>query len=88
MTTIGYLDRFLEPVTDALTPRVARKIAGLRADAQTQARVDKLAAKANLGELTPEEDAEYKAYVEAADIMGILQSKARRFLGKHSLPHG
>ena len=83
MSTTRYLDRFLEPMTDAFTPQVARKIAALRADPETQARVDELAAKANAGELTPEEDIEYKGYVEAADIMGIIQSKARRFLAKH-----
>ena len=83
MTTIGYLDRFLEPMTEVLTPQVARKIADLRADPDTQARVDELSAKANDGTLSPDEDTEYKGYVEAADIMGIIQSKARRFLAQH-----
>ena len=83
MTTISYLDRFLEPMTEAFTPQVARKIADLRADAETQARVDELAAKANDGTLGPDEDTEYRGYVEAADIMGIIQSKARRFLARN-----
>jgi hypothetical protein len=83
MTTMSYLDRFLEPMTDALTPQVARKIVDLRADPQMQARVDQPATKAKDGTLTPDEDSEYKGYVEAADIMGIIQSKARRFLAQH-----
>ena len=84
MSTISYLDRFLEPMTEAFTPQMARTIVQLRADPELQARVDELAAKASAGTLTPEEDAEYKSYVEAADIIGIIQAKARRFLAKHS----
>jgi hypothetical protein len=26
---------------------------------------------------------EYKSYVEAADLIGIIQAKARRYLAKH-----
>jgi hypothetical protein len=83
MSTISYLDRFLEPLTEAFTPRMARTIVELRADPELQAHVDELAAKANEGTLTPEEDAEYKSYVEAADIIGIIKSKARQFLARH-----
>ena len=79
-TTTNYLDRFFEPMTEAFTPELARKIADLHADSATQARIDELGTKANEGSLTPEEDTEYKSYVEAADIIGIIQSKARRYL--------
>jgi len=83
-TTINYLDQLLEPMTEAFTPAVAQKLADLRAAPEIQAHVDELADKANQGTLTPEEDHEYKSYVEAADIIGIIQSKARRFLASHS----
>lgn len=83
-TATSYLDRILEPMTEAFTPEMARKIVALRADAETQARIDMLAEKANEGCLTSEEEAEYKSYVEAADIIGIIQAKARRFLDNHS----
>ena len=83
MSTISYLDRFLEPMTEAFTPEMARRIAELRAAPGLQAHVDALADKANEGTLTPDEDREYKDYVEAADIIGIIQAKARRFLAKH-----
>ena len=79
-TTFNYLDRFLDPMTAAFTPEMARTIADLRADPATQARVDRLAVKANAGTLTAEEDLEYKSYVEASDIIAIIQSKARRYL--------
>jgi uncharacterized protein YnzC (UPF0291/DUF896 family) len=42
--------------------------------------IGELAAKANEGELTNEEEAEYEAYVQANQFIAILQSKARRLL--------
>ncbi len=79
MSTINYLGRFLEPMADAFTPELARKLVDLRADPETQAPVDELAARANAGALTPDEEDEYREYIEAADIVGAIQSKARRF---------
>jgi hypothetical protein len=43
-----------------------------------------LAEKANAGELTAEEDEEYKGYVEGGDMIALLQAKARRFLAEQS----
>jgi hypothetical protein len=43
------LDRFLDPVAERLTPDVARRIIDLRLDPSLRARLDELAAKANLG---------------------------------------
>ena len=84
MSTASYLDRFLEPVTDAFTPEMARKFADLQTDAELQALVDNLAKKANDGTITPDEDADYKSIIDAADLIAILQLKARRYLKKHS----
>jgi len=83
MSTASYLDQFLEPVVDSFTPELARTIAGLKADPKLQARVDELADKANEGTLTRDEDAEYKSIIQAADVVGIIQSKARRYLAQH-----
>jgi hypothetical protein len=82
--TTSYLDRLLEPMTEALTPELARTIVEMRADAEVQERIEVLRDKANAGTLTPEEDAEYKDFVEAVDVVAILQSKARRFLARRS----
>ena len=60
-----------------LTPEVAREIADLRADPELQARLDELAAKANEGALTEQERADYRAYIDAIDLISVLQSKAR-----------
>ena len=80
MSTASYLDRFLEPVAEAFTPELARKLANLQTDAELQAFVDDLARKSNDGTITPEEDAEYKAIIDAADLISVLQLKARRYL--------
>ncbi len=84
MTTTTYLDRFLDPMTEALTPDVARVIANLRVDPETEAEVQRLRERANEGKLTIEEEAAYRDFVEAADVISIIQSKARRFLARHS----
>jgi len=80
MSTTTYLDRFLDPVTDAFTPEMASTIVNLRVDPTTQTHIDQLRQKANEGTLTPQEDAEYKDIVEAVDVISIIQSKARKFL--------
>ncbi|MCX6606779.1 MAG: hypothetical protein NTV52_24790 [Acidobacteria bacterium] len=45
-----------------------------------QARIDYLAERANYGELTPDEDAEYEALIDGADLITILRLKAKRLL--------
>lgn len=81
---VGYLDRFLDPLTDALTPESASALLNLRADPEVEARIEGLRQKANEGTLTPDEDAEYKDFVEAVDIVSIMQAKARRFLSRQA----
>jgi hypothetical protein len=88
MSTIDYVERFLEPMATDFTPELARKIAALRAEPALQARIDELADKANRGTLSAEEDDEYKSCIEAADLIGILQAKARRFLANHPGKNG
>jgi predicted transcriptional regulator len=74
------LDRVLGPVGQCLTPAVASRIAALRADPQLQQRLDELAEKNSEATLTPREEAEYEAYVEALDLIAILQATARKAL--------
>ena len=71
-------------MTDVLTPEVASALLDLRTDAELQAHIDELRRKANEGTLTRAEDAEYKDFVEAVDVISIIQAKARRFLAKQS----
>ena len=83
MSTTSYLDRFLDPVAEAFTPELASRLAGLRADEEMQAEIELLRRKANEGTLTPDEEVAYKDFVEAVDVISIIQSKARRFLARH-----
>jgi len=80
MSTVSYLDRFLQPVTEAFTPELARVLVDLRADDELQAEVEVLREKANIGTLSPDEEVAYKDFVEAVDVISIIQSKAHRFL--------
>jgi hypothetical protein len=79
--TATYLDRMLEPVSDCLTPEVARRLAQMRADPELQARIDDLADRCTEGTLTAEEKLEYETYVRAGNLIAILQAKARKLLG-------
>ena len=84
MSTTSYLDRFLEPVTGAFTLELARTLVALRADDELQAEIGILRRKANDGTLAPDEEAAYRDIVDAIDVISIIQSKARRFLARHS----
>jgi len=55
-------------------------VAELRADPDVQARIEELAEKCNEGTMTPEEIAEYDAYIQAMDVVAVLQKKARTLI--------
>ena len=78
------LAQLLEPLGHCLTPKLAQRIAELRTTPEAQARIDELADKCNEGELTPEEVAEYDSYVDAIDLIAVLQAQARDVLRAHS----
>jgi len=80
------LDRFLNPVRDALTPEVANAIADLRADEATQQLIEDLAQRHHEGQLTPDERAEYEALVSATNVVAVLQAKARSVLNRTKSP--
>jgi hypothetical protein len=82
----GFLDHVLEPVSSALNAEAARKLLGLKADRKTRARVTKLAAKCNEGDLTPSEVREYEMYLIANHFIAILQAKARILLARKGQP--
>jgi hypothetical protein len=75
-----FLDRMLDPLAAALNRDAARCILDVRIDPEIQARVAVLAARANEGELTPDERDEYLSFVEAADLLALFKLKARRHL--------
>ena len=74
-------DRAMEPLATCLTPDVADRILALRPTPDLAARVEVLADTCRDGTLTDEERAEYEAYIQAFDILGILQVQARSVSG-------
>jgi hypothetical protein len=74
------LAKILDPVAQCFTPEVAKRVAELRADPVVQARIEELAEKCNEGTITPEEMAEYDAYIQAMDVVAVLQKKARTLI--------
>lgn len=76
------MDRVLDPLSRNLTAEAARVLVALRLDDAAQGRLEELAAKNTEDQLTPEERAEYEAWVSACDFVAILQSKARAWLNQ------
>jgi hypothetical protein len=83
--TSDVLDRVLDPFMDCLTPEVAKRVANLRADAETQARLDDLAQRANEGQLSPDDQATYDRFLDAFHFVTILQAKAREVLRRQAV---
>ena len=73
-------DRATEPVLRILCRDQALKIVDFHGDENLQLRIEELALKANDGELTEEERAEYQGYAQANKFIAVLQAKARRLL--------
>ena len=65
------------PIFALLTPEQTRQLADLRGDPTLAGRIEELAAKANEGDLSPAEHAEYEAYIEANNLLAVLQAEAR-----------
>ncbi len=76
------LDSILDPVADCLDPESARRLLNLELEPLTRRRIDDLAGRAVAGQLTDKEKIEYADYVEAIDLVGILQAKARQVLAR------
>jgi hypothetical protein len=76
------LAKILDPVVECFTLEVAKRVGELRADPEVQARIEVLADKCNEGTMTPEETAEYDAYIHAMDVVAVLQKQARALLAQ------
>jgi hypothetical protein len=70
----------VDPIGRVLTPEAAKEILDVRADKETQERIDLLADKCNEGSLTSEERAEYQEFVSMFNILTVLQAKAQTVL--------
>lgn len=73
-------DRVTDPVFRLLTRDQVAQIASYHGDESLQQRIEMLAQKANEGELTDAELAEYEGYTHANKFVAILKMKAKRAL--------
>lgn len=64
----------------SLTPELARHILTLEFSDDDKARMHELAVKNQEGCISPEELRDLDDYIKDADLVAILQSKARKFL--------
>ena len=74
------LRRVVEPGQPFLSTEAAQAIGRLDFSASDRERMNELAEKNREGQLTDDEDEELNCYIRVGQILGILQSKARRTL--------
>jgi len=78
MITLSALDQLLNPTAGWLTPQSAQRLVDWKISDDLRERIENLGEKANLGQLTEEEDAEYRTYLDDAEVISLMQAKARR----------
>ncbi len=82
METLSALDQLFNPAAGWLTPQAAQKLADWKVSDELRRRVEELGRKANIGTLTDDEDVEYRAYLDDAEVISLLQAKARRLTSR------
>lgn len=77
MTTSQAFHRGTAPLFALLTSDQTKRLAELEGDPGLADRVSELAEKANGGELSQSDREEYEAYIEANNLLAVLQAEAR-----------
>jgi hypothetical protein len=77
MSTSQAFHRGTAPIFSILTADQTKRLAELEGDPLLADRVAELARKANEGELSPADRDEYEAYIEANNLLAVLQAEAR-----------
>jgi hypothetical protein len=77
MTTSQAFHRGTAPIFAILTPDQTKRLAELEGDPGLSDRLAELAEKANTGDLSPSDREEYEAYIEANNLLAVLQAEAR-----------
>lgn len=73
-------DRATEPLFRLLTSEQLAQLTSLSRDQRLESRVTELAGKAQTGELSEGERAEYEGYIRANNLIAVVQGIARRRL--------
>jgi hypothetical protein len=74
------LRRIVDPGQPLLSAEAAQALLRLDFNADDRTHMHQLAAKNRSGNLTPAEEQELNSYIRVGQMLGILQSKARRSL--------
>ena len=72
--------RIVDPEQPFLSAEAAQVLLRLDFNPNDRIRMNQLAAKNRVGKLTPTEEQELNSYIRVGQMLGILQSKARRSL--------
>ena len=71
------MDEMLDLAAGCFDVSTLNALAKLRLNPKMQARVKRLAGKANEGELTRREREEYQSYIQASELLALIQLRAR-----------
>ena len=71
------LEKLIEPICAALTDDAARQLLSSRPDPGVQAWMAEMAAKANEGQLSADERANYEYTLTIGTVVAVVKSKAR-----------
>jgi hypothetical protein len=80
MSTIDPTDTFLGLDADRFTAPMANAMLAFSVSDRVKGRSAELADKANFGVITEDEQAEYERYIDLAEVLAIMKSRAERFL--------
>ena len=83
---VAILSRVLEPESVPMTPDAARTLMSFKFSVRDERRMNRLAAKARQGTLTPAEQAEAEQYNLVSHMLALLQAKARGVLPQAGKP--
>lgn len=75
--TASLTDQILDLAAGCFDAATLNALAELRLSPKLQARVKRLAGKANEGELTPREREEYQSYITTSELLVLIQLRAR-----------
>jgi hypothetical protein len=76
-STASLADQMLDLAAGCFDAPTLNALSRLRLNPKMEARVKRLAGKANEGELTPRERAEYQSYIKTSELLTLIQLRAR-----------
>lgn len=84
MNAFSNLEKMLDPEHPCFTKETATNIIRLQPDSAKTARMEELAAKANEGRLSRDEESEYWSLIHAGKMISVLKLQARLFLKRQA----